>query len=87
MLDKSVLQTKANPAAHQDHIIDMPTNNLVPSGYISTEPKNNTDSDNLGFVSSGNDDHGSSIEMPHINRSRISTMNRAMTNCVAKDKR
>ncbi len=86
-MDKGVLQTEANPAAHQDHFVDMPASNPVPDGHITTELKDDTNINNPSSVSLGDDVHSSSIETPQVNRLRKSTINRAMTNCVAKDKR
>ncbi len=86
-MDKGVLQTEANPAAHQDHFINTLASNSVPGSHITTEPKDDTNINNPSSMSLGDDVHSSSIETPQVNRLRKSTMNRAMTNCMAKDKR
>ncbi len=65
----------------------MPASNSVPDGHITTEPKDDTNINNPSSVSLGDDVYSSSIETPQVNRLRKSTMNRATTNYVAKDKR
>ena len=86
VLDKTVLQTEANPAAHQDRIVDPLANDSVPSDHISPDPKDDANLNKPSSVSMDNDIDSTSIEMPQVNRLKKSNMHGARMICVTKDK-
>ena len=86
-MDKTVLQTEANPAIHQDHVVNPLANNSVPGGHINPDPKDDTNLNKPSSMSMGNDVDSCSIEMPQVNRLKKSNMHGARMICVTKDKR
>jgi len=87
VLDKTVLQTEANPAAHQDHVVDPLANNSVPGDHISPDPKDDANLNKPSSMSMDNDIDSTSIEMPQVNRLKKSNMHGARMICVTEDKR
>ena len=86
-MDKTVLQTEANPAVHQDRVVDPLANNSVPGDHISPDPKDDANLNKPSSMSMDNDVDSTSIETPQVNRLKKSNMHGARMICVTKDKR